>query len=433
MDPVAYEQIAPDDVAERALLTKPVAARFAVTAIFFLNGFILSSWVPRIPAVKDALDLSEGRLGLALLGTAVGALMAMPVTGWLLPRVGSRVMTTLGVLLLAVFLVGLALANSWATLTLALGLFGAANGTLDVSMNAHGVVVERGYRRPILTSFHAAFSFGGLAGAAAGGVFAGMGVAPRTHFLIVTVVCAGAGFAVSRKLLPGDVDRRPRPAATDKRRDRRLFRPPGRIVIAGIVALACLLGEGAVADWSAVYLNESLGSSEGVAAVGFVAFSLTMAIVRLIGDRLAASWGPVLFVRGGGALVAAGLGLGLVIQQPWAAIAGFGAVGAGLAGIFPVVLSAAGRMEGLSTGAALAFVATLGYTGFLVGPPAIGLAAEVVGLKVALGIVVAMGLLIVVLAGSLATEERAVSGGDSRSEFDGGIEPGTAPTRTELE
>lgn len=406
MDPVAYEHMS--DVKERApdSSTQPTAARFAVTAIFFLNGFILSSWVPRIPTVKDALDLSEGRLGLALLGTAVGALIAMPATGWLLPRVGSRVMTTLGITLLAIFLVGMALAGSWATLTLALIFFGAANGALDVSMNAHGVVVERGYRRPILTSFHAAFSFGGLAGAAAGGLFAAMGVTPRTHFLIVTAVCLVAGLVVSRALLPSHADRRPAPEVNDGPVDRkRLFRPPGRIVLAGIVALACLLGEGAVADWSAVYLNETLGSSEGLAAAGFVAFSLTMAVVRLLGDRLTLVWGPVAFVRGGGALVAIGLGLGLVIQQPWAAIVGFGAVGAGLAGIFPVVLSAAGRMEGLSTSASLAFVSTLGYTGFLVGPPAIGLAAEVIGLELALGIVVVMGVVIVLLAGSLATEE----------------------------
>jgi MFS family permease len=183
------------------------------------------------------------------------------------------------------------------------------------------------------------------------------------------------------------------------------FRPPGKIVVAGIVALACLLGEGAVADWSAVYLDQTLDTGEGLAAAGFVAFSLAMAMVRLAGDRLTLAWGPVAFVRWGGALVACGLGISLVIQEPWVAIVGFGAVGAGLAGIFPVVLSAAGRMDGIATGLALAFVSTLGYTGFLVGPPAIGLAAEVVGLDLALGIVVGMGLPIVLLAGSLAPEK----------------------------
>jgi MFS family permease len=154
LDTRAFDQRTRDLPSQNSGLP-PVMARVAVTAIFFLNGFILSSWVPRIPAVKDDLYLSEGRLGLALLGTAVGALLAMPVTGWLLPRVGSRVMTIIGVMLLAMLLVGLALAKSWVTLTLALVLFGAANGALDVSMNAHGVVVERRYQRPILTSFHA--------------------------------------------------------------------------------------------------------------------------------------------------------------------------------------------------------------------------------------------------------------------------------------
>lgn len=225
--------------------------------------------MPRIPAIKDDLDLSEGRLGLALLGTAVGALLAMPVTGWLLPRVGSRVMTTIGVMLLAIFLIGPALAGSWTALTLMLMLLGAANGALDVSMNAHGVVVERRYRRPILTAFHAAFSLGGLAGAAVGGLFAGLGIRPLPHFSTVTVACIVAGFLASRRLLPGHVDQRVRPdPETAMPKSRAPFRPPGRIVAAGIVALACLLGEGAVADWSAVYLDETLGTSEGLAAAG---------------------------------------------------------------------------------------------------------------------------------------------------------------------
>ncbi|MEJ7762543.1 MAG: MFS transporter [Thermomicrobiales bacterium] len=375
-------------------------ARMAVTGVFFLNGVVLASWISRIPAVKSDLGLSEGRLGLALLGAAVGALVAMPATGWVLPRVGSRVMTTTMVMALSAALVLPAVATSAVILALALAAIGATNGALDVSMNAHGVVVERRYGRPILTAFHGFWSLGGLAGAGIGGLFAARGVEPLAHFAVVAVVCLPLGFLISRGLLPAGVDRHaPEPSGGERRRTR--VRYPRPIVVAGIVALACLLAEGAMADWSAVYLEQELGTGEGLAATGFAVFSLAMAIVRLLGDRLVLAWGAVAFVRAGGALVAIGLATGLVATAPWLAIAGFAVVGAGLAGIFPVVLSAAGRVGGIAAGPALAFVATLGYTGFLVGPPAIGLSADVVGLSVSLWGVVALGGVIVALAGSV--------------------------------
>ena len=372
-----------------------------MSGVFFLNGVILASWISRIPAVKSDLSLSEGRLGLALLGAAVGALLAMPATGWILPRVGSRTMTTVMFLALAASLVLPALATGAVTLALALVVVGATNGALDVSMNAHGVVVERWYRRPILTAFHGFWSLGGLAGAGLGGLIASQGADPLPHFVAVAAVSLPLGFLISRGLLPAGVDRHAPEVHGDAPRGPRV-RYPVPIVVAGIMALACLLAEGAIADWSAVYLEQELGTGEGLAATGFAVFSLAMAVVRFLGDRLVLAWGPVTFVRISGTLVASGLALGLVATGPWLAIAGFAVVGAGLAGIFPVILSAAGRAGGASAGpAALAFVATLGYSGFLVGPPAIGLSADVVGLSVSLWGVVVLGGVIVALAGSV--------------------------------
>jgi len=182
-------------------------------------------------------------------------------------------------------------------------------------------------------------------------------------------------------------------------------RLPSRLLILGFIGFCCLVGEGAMADWSAVYLDNWLDTGPGLAAGGYAAFSLTMAIGRLVGDRLSAHWGPVAILRRGGALVAAGLGLALVLDTPWAAIIGCAAVGAGLSATFPVVLSAAGRTPGLAVGPALAVATTCGYFGFLVGPPLIGLTAELIGLPTALGIVVAMGVIIVLLAGAAAEPE----------------------------
>lgn len=414
VDPAAVEHGRGHDEAEGEgeTHTPPVRARFAVSGVFFLNGVILASWISRIPAVKSDLDLSEGRLGLALLGAAVGALVAMPTTGWLLPRVGSRTMTTVMIMALAASLVLPALATGAVSLALALAVVGATNGALDVSMNAHGVVVERWYRRPILTAFHGFWSLGGLAGAGLGGLIASRGVEPLPHFVAVAVVGFPVAFLLTRGLLPAAVDRHA-PEEHGEERPRTRVRYPLPIVVAGIMALACLLAEGAMADWSAVYLEQDLGTGEGLAATGFAVFSLAMAIVRFLGDRLVLAWGPVAFVRVSGTLVALGLATGLVASAPWLAIAGFAVVGAGLAGIFPVVLSAAGRISGIAAGPALAFVSTLGYTGFLIGPPVIGLSADVVGLSVSLWGVVALGGVIVALAGSVRdqTDATAASSG----------------------
>lgn len=399
------------------------AARAAVAAIFFANGFVFGNWVPRIPAVQEELGLGEGRLGLALLGSAVGALLAMPATGWLVGRYGSRPVTTAAVLLCCLTLALPPLAVGVATLGLGLLVFGAGFGALDVSMNAQGVAVERRYGRPILSSFHAAFSFGGLAGAGVAGPVAGAGVAPLPHLLVVGALSAVGGVAASRALLPASADAGragldpaavepgatgggPAVSAAPDAKRRVGARLPRRLLLLGAVAFACLLAEGAIADWSAVYMDANLGTGPGLAAAGFAAFSLTMAVGRLLGDRFAAAWGPVALVRRGGALVAAALGLALLADQPAAAVVGFAGVGVGLAAIVPVVFSAAGQTSGLAPGPAIAAVSTMGYTGFLVGPPAIGLLAEAASLPIALGVVVGMGVAMAALAGSVAPVAR---------------------------
>lgn len=399
MDPNPQPQSTPPRPRQAPVVPIPRSARHAVTAIFAINGLILSNWVPRIPAVQRNLDLSEGRLGLALLGVAVGALLAMPLIGGLVARFGSRPTTTVAVVALAASVPLPALAGSLATLTLALVALGAANGALDVAMNSQAVAVERRFRRPIMSSFHAAFSFGGLAGAILGGLAAAAGLDPLPHLTIVGVLGIAAGFLAARGLLPAAADAQ-RPTSSSARRT--FPRPSRRLVGLGALAFACLLGEGAMADWSAVYLDGSLGTGPGLAAAGFAAFSLTMTFGRLIGDRLAARWGPVALARWGGVLVAVSLALALVVQHPAAAIAGFGGVGAGLSGIVPVVFSAAGRIPNLAPGPAIAAVSTVGYSGFLVGPPVIGLLAEISSLGIALGLVVLMGALIAALAGSVA-------------------------------
>ena len=369
-------------------------ARIAVAAIFFLNGAGVASWVVRIPAIQERLGLTPGVLGLALLGSAVGALVAMPLAGRWVVRRGSGPVTRVTALGFAAVLLLPPFALDAVTLTLALVAFGAANGMLDVAMNAQAATVERGYARPIMSSFHALFSAGGLVGAALGGVVAGANVAPTTHLVVTTLVIGAAVPFVTRPLLAAGAD-----AAAEGAHA--MSRPTPLLLALGALAFCVLVAEGAMADWSAVYLGTVVGAGHGLAAAGYAGFSVMMALGRAVGDALTLRLGAPLLVRLGGALAATGIGLALIAREPWTAVVGFGAVGAGLATVFPSVLGAASRAPGVEPGAGIAVVSTLGYTGFLAGPPLIGFVAEATNLRGGLAVVGAAGVLVAVLARSL--------------------------------
>ena len=375
---------------------RPVAARVAVLGVFSVNGFVLANWFVRIPAIQQKLSLGEGLLGLALLGAAVGALICMPLTGALVSRFGSRRVVGATALLLSFSVVLPALAPGLFWLVPALAGIGASNGALDVSMNSQAVAVEKRYGRPIMSSFHAAFSFGSLAGAVLGGLVASAGVQPLMHFSGVAILCSGASVVFYRRLLPDSADIAEDGAPA-------FARPNKALLGLGIISFCVLLGEGAMGDWSAVYLNNTLQTGPGFAAFGFAAFSLAMAFGRLFGDGVIERFGPARTVRLCAAIAAVGLGVSLAVGQQHVALVGFACAGIGFSIVFPAALSAAGRTKGMAPGPALAAVSTAGYTGFLVGPPAIGFAAELTGLGGALYIVVALSVATVLLAGAVGT------------------------------
>jgi MFS family permease len=383
----------------------PRQARGAVAAVFFINGFVFGSWASRIPAVRDHVGLSDGELGLALACGAIGSIIAMPVAGGSAARVGSRRTTrvALGLLCLAAGVV--ALAPTLPVLCGLLFLLGAAMGSCDVSMNAHGVAVERRYGRAILASFHAAFSIGGLAGGAVGAVAAAAGLNVRIHLALVAALSAAVGLTWSRRFLGADAD------AID-RAEPIIVRPPRRLLALGALAFACLIIEGASADWSAVYLRDELGTTAAVAALGFTAFSVTMTLGRIFGDRLVDRFGPQAIVRFGGGLAAVGFGLGLVVAQPLAAIVGFACLGAGMSGVVPIVFRASGHVPGMAAGVGLAAVSSTGYLGFLVGPPTIGGIAELTSLPTALVVLVVLAAAVALLAPT--TRYARAAGGVSR-------------------
>ncbi len=360
--------------------------RGAITGIFFLNGVVFTSWYARLPAIQTDLELGPGVLGFALLGAPLGALAAQPLAGALAARRGSWPVVAAAPLCLSSIILP-ALAVGAPTLFVAVLVVGVCTGILDLAMNAQGVVVERAVGRRIFSSLHAAFSFGALAGAGVAALAAGLGIAPLPHLAAM----AGIGALAALALTPRLIRDRGVPGAPA------MARPSRRLVALGVIAFCALLAEGAVLDWSGIYMASEVGASAGVAPLALAGFSLTMAFGRLGADPIAAASGTEWTARVGATLAALGLALALAVPQPVPAIAGYALMGAGLAAVFPLTLQVAGGIE-TTPGPQLAAISTFGYTGFLLGPPMIGLLAEGLGLRWALLSVCGLCLLAATLA-----------------------------------
>jgi predicted MFS family arabinose efflux permease len=375
---------------------RPLAARVATSAVFFANGAGFASWAVRIPDVQKALRLDDGALGLALFAVAAGSLVAMPAVGGWAARRGSAPVTTALALLFCAAVALPALASSVSVLVLALAALGATNGGLDVAMNAQATAVERAWGAPVMSSFHALYSLGGLLGAA-GGALAARHLGPAAHLALVAGLLAATVAVASRHLLA---------AGADAQESGPFFRRPDRsLAILALLAFCVLVVEGAISDWSAVFMEKVTHAGPSLKAGGLAAFSLAMAAGRFAGDWATRRIGPVRLVRGGGLLAAAGLGAAIVTAHPVVAVAGFACVGAGFAAMFPSLMRAAARSPA-GAGAGIAAVATVGYGGFLAGPPLIGLLSRAAGLRAGLGLAVLASVLVASLAGAVGDARR---------------------------
>ncbi|GLW98656.1 MFS transporter [Microtetraspora sp. NBRC 16547] len=395
-------------------------ARLAVYGLFLLSGLTIGTWTARIPAIKERLALGDGELSLGLLGIAAGAITGMQIVGRLIDRFGShRVMIPMAVAQGFVLVLPAYVPNLPA-LALALFVLGLAQGSLDVAMNANAVVVERAYGKTLMGSFHAVFSIGGFLGAAIGGLFAHASVdAGRTFLsaglliLVLAVVSARWAMRDAPAEPPGaaavpdgvaDGVAAPGGVTAGQAAGARL---PRGVLFLGVLAFCCLVGEGAAADWSAVYLVDSLGSSPGAGATAYAAFAVMMTVGRFAGDRLAGLLGPVPLVRCCGILAAGGLALAVLGGAQITGVIGFGLFGAGLSCTIPQVFSAAGHRDPAQAGRALARVASLGYAGFLAGPVLIGGASELTTLRHALLIPVILSLFVAFAAPALRAPQPA--------------------------
>jgi MFS family permease len=356
--------------------------RTAITVFFALDGFVFAGWVVRIPAIKEQTGASASALGLALLGVSAGAVVTMVLTGRLCRRYGNHRVTVACAVLLSLSVALPPLTRSALALGLVLLVFGAAYGGINVAFNSAAVDLVAAMRRPIMPSFHAAFSLGGMIGAGLGALVAGS-LSPTRHLLLLTVVgllvtaVAGPTLLRQKPLEPPERDR-PAEGTAPRRLD---GRTRGLVLVFGLIAGCTAYGEGALADWGALHLEEDLGASPGAAAIGYSCFALAMTVGRLTGTTLLERLGRTRTVVAGGATAAAGMLLGSLAPALWMALLGYAVTGIGLANLFPVAVERAGALAGPS---GVATASTLGYGGMLLGPPAIGFMADWFSLPAAL-------------------------------------------------
>lgn len=370
-------------------------ARLAVSAAFALNGALLGAWASRVPAVRDRFEMSEGTLGLMLLIMGVGALCSFPLAGRLADRRGAYPVTGAIAAVYLVTIVAIGLAPVPLALALALLAFGACHGAMDVTMNSWAAEVERASGRSIMSSFHAMWSLGAGLGAAGGWLATRAGLPLEAHFALTAIAAAVLFGPLVRTTWES---RRSAPEANGKAKGPIFALPRGALVLVGVMALSAGLGEGAAADWSAVYLSDVVGTDESQAALGYAIFSVTMVAMRLCVDGLITRFGPVVMARASGLFAVAGAALVVGPATLPLTLAGYVLMGMGYAAVIPMAFSRAAADPEVPAGQAIASVATLGYGAMLMGPPAIGFLAEMTSLRLSLALVGAMALCVAVLA-----------------------------------
>jgi len=388
-------------------------ARVAVGACFFINAVFYANIVPRLPEVKADLGLSNSSLGAALAAMPLGALLAALSSAALMRRFGSARVATVGLVLLGLTAWTVSLAPNWPALAAAFLVAGALDAVVDVAQNAHGLRVQRLYRRSILNAFHGFWSIGAVAGGLIGSAAAGLAVPLEVHLGVVAVVFGTVAMVASRALLPGpdDADREPAPE-TDAAAGRAVN--PWRAAALPLAALG-LLGvfgafvEDAGASWSALYLRNELAAGAAAAGLGFVALQSAMTVGRLTGDRVVDRFGQRRVAQVGGVLIAGGMGGALAFPSITTTLIGFALAGLGVATLIPAVYHAADELPGLSSGSGLTVINWLLRVGFLLSPPLIGVLADAASLRVALLTVVLAGVGIVVFGSALRTSVAPVA------------------------
>jgi len=398
-----------------------VRGRWAVTAIFFLNGLTLSTYLVRVPSLKVDHHLSTGQLGLVSTVFGAAALVTMQFVGALVARYGSALLIRLTMFALPLVLVGVGFTHGFLGLAVAAIVFGAVHATTDVSMNAHAVAVERRLGRPVMSGCHAAWSVSAVIASGIGAAMLAAGVPPLAHFVGVAALVLVAGLAVGRFLLPASADRAEAAgqaaagqaaagrdgdegAPAPDRENRRAGWLGGGLLVLGLTGFVLMIAEGSALVWSGVYLHDSRGASLAVASTAVTAYTACQTAGRLAGDRLTMRYGSARLFLVSGLVATVGLTVAVLSPHPLGVVAGYAIAGIGGSALLPLTFSAAGHAGGTGPGAA-AFVArfsTFTYSGVLIGPAIMGWVAELIGLQWTLGLLVPLvALVTIVLANRL--------------------------------
>lgn len=367
------------------------ASRIAVSVLFFCAGFCFSGWASRIPDIQQKLKLNEAGLGMTLLSLPIGLVISLPVSGFLVSRYGSRGVAVLAAALYAFLLPFLGLATAVWQLVIVLFLFGFAGNLLNISMNTQGVNVEGYYGRSIMASFHGVWSVAGFCGAAVGTLMRWLILSPFYHFCIVAIFIFLLVGLVYQYLTSADIHSGANAPV--------FVKPDGKLLKLGLIAFCCMVCEGTMFDWSGIYFARAVEAPQSLVTIGYVAFMTAMAAGRFAGDWLATTMGKKNMIRVSGILIFLGMMLSVSLPYLIPATIGFLIIGMGVSSVVPIVYGVAGRSEKMASGVALAAVSTIGYMGFLFGPPVIGLTAQAFNLRWSFTLIAFLGLGTTLLAG----------------------------------
>lgn len=351
--------------------------RISVSVFFFISGFTHANWASRLPKLQNFLNISHAGLGSLLFVMACGALLAMPFTGALTARLGSRKVCQMTGILLALISAIIALQNNLYLEGIIFIMIGFASGSMDVAMNEQAVLVERAYQKPIMSSFHAFWSIGMAIGAGSGAFFAKAGISLETHMFVIAAFAMVSFLWATRGLIEvQQTGNEEKPPA--------FILPNAMIAPLGFIAFCSMLSEGSMIDWSAIYINEVVGSSKTVSAISFGVFGTAMTLGRIFGDYFTLRLGKKRLLVIDSILAIAGLSILLLFPVMPVTTIGLFLIGIGLSTIVPIVYSTAGNTPGVSPGIGISMATTIGYSGFFIGPPSIGYLGDHYGLQVAL-------------------------------------------------
>lgn len=366
--------------------------RIAVSVFFFLAGFTFATWASRIPHIQAKLSMSDGTLGAVLFALPIGLMVSLLLAGGIINRLGSRNVLLIAAISYSILLPFLGMANNIAQLASVLVLFGIAGNLFNIAANTQAVGVEKIYGRQVMASFHGIWSLAGFSGAAIGTLMVKFDILPWQHFCIA----AGIGFALIAIFI-----RETLPASTKEGNQTMFALPDRQILQLGLIAFGCLVCEGTMFDWSGVYFTKIVHAPAALTTIGYAAFMACMATGRFLADRVVMRLGSKKVLQASGIVITVGLALAVWMPTLWVATIAFMLVGFGVSGVVPIVYSIAGKSKHLSPGQALAAVSTVGFAGFLAGPPLVGFIAQASDLQWSFGVVALLGLMTTILSSNL--------------------------------